>query len=198
MTKGWYGNRHKHKLASKGIKTKYNSYGKMNKSYAEMNTEERLKYLHDTSYEWLNKYEKTHPNPAEIEYVKNVYDLVEAITDRGMGDEDNPLFFSQDELDEDYMAVKIEYEKNGGMIKIDGEWYIDVEPMEFGSVIWQNSMIHNIGIKLSKEIELDGSDKVFLDVQKEHLMRELKEKRENGTIENMEDIVLSTWEAEEL
>lgn len=196
--RGWFGDREQHSLASKGIKTKYISYGKMKKSYAEMDINERVKYLHDTSFEWLSKYEETHPNPAEVEYVKSIYELTIAILDRTMSDEDNPLFYSQNELDEEYMAVKIEHEKKGGMVKIDGEWYIDTEPMEFGSVIWQNSMIYNIGLKISKDINLDTSDKIFLEIQKEHLIRELKEKRENGTIENMEDIVLSTWEAEEL
>ena len=49
---------------------------------------------------------------------------------------------------------------------------VDVSKYKFGSVEWQNAMLHNITEKLKHKEKLDGYEKVFLEIQKEHVKKE--------------------------
>lgn len=188
--KGWYGNKRQHCLASKGIKTAYG----IPKPYGNMSTTERLKYLVKTSQEWLDKFEET-SYPAEIEEIKGVRDVAESIL---YDHYDNPLEYAQDDLDEDIFPVAIEYETEGGMIKKDGIWIIDIRPLQFGTVIWQDAMIENIIIKTKANVELDTMDEVFLKTQKEHNYKILKQKELDGTLTENDYNILQIMEGEQL
>lgn len=59
---------------------------------------------------------------------------------------------------------------------------IDINKYEFGSVAWQESMIHNINEKLNHKEELSGAERCFIDVQKEHNFKICKDILGNGDL----------------
>jgi len=56
------------------------------------------------------------------------------------------------------------------------EKLVETKGHEFGSVDWQNAMIHNVRHKLLNGIELNGTDMSFLEIQRDHT-QELREQK---------------------